>query len=365
MAENTVRVRMAYFCPMTIPIDRSLTPKLDENAVRSGSQTNVPSDHMFLADYSNGEWHEPRIQEYGPVPIMPFALGMQYAQSVFEGMKAYRYEDGSVAIFRIDDHQARFNKSLARMVMPDVPADLFKGALETLVDLDRGWVPPGPDSALYLRPYVFATEERVGLKAADEYTFFVLTGPFRAYFSEPIRVKVERTYVRAAPGGVGAAKCAGNYGAALYASQIAKKEGFHQLVWTDAHTHTKIEESGAMNVMFVIDGALVTPGLSDTILDGITRDSILTIARDAGLTVEERDVTVKEIQEGITSGSVTEAFGVGTAAIVAPIGAISIDGADYTMDVTPDSTMYRLKKTLNDIRYGRAEDVYGWMTVLG
>jgi branched-chain amino acid aminotransferase len=350
---------------MTIPIEPSITPRLDRDAVRAGTQSNLPSDHMFLSEFANGVWQNGRIEEYGPIPILPFALGMQYAQSVFEGMKAYRYKDGRVAVFRMERHQKRFNKSLARMVMPDVPSELFTDAITTLVDLDQGWVPNGPDRALYIRPYVFATEERVGLKAADEFTFFVLTGPFRAYFNDAIRVKIERTFVRASPGGVGAAKCAGNYGAALYASQIAKDEGFDQLLWTDATTHTKIEESGAMNVMFVIDGALVTPPLSDTILDGVTRDSILRIARDAGIRVEERAIEVVEIQEGIKSGSVTEAFGVGTAAIVAPIGTISIDGVDLTMEVTPDAMMFKLKKTLNDIRYGRAEDVYNWMTVIG
>ena len=177
-------------------------------------------------------------------------------------------------------------------------------------------------------------------------------------------MKVERTYVRAAPGGVGAAKCAGNYAAAMYASQIAKEEGFDQLVWTDAHTHTLIEESGAMNIMFVIDGAVVTPPVSDTILDGVTRESLLTLARDAGLTVEERDVPVDEITEGISSGRVTECFGVGTAAIVAPIGTLNVDGTDYTIANENFEIMTSLKTKINDIRYGRIEDPYGWMTIV-
>lgn len=349
---------------MIIPIDTTSSPRLDAEAIKSGKLSNVPSDHMFLAEYAHGEWRKERIQQYRAVPISPFALGMQYGLSVFEGMKAYRFDDGRVAIFRLERHADRFNKSLRRMMMPEVPFELFKSALMTLVSTDRDWVPPGPDSTLYLRPYVFATEEKVGLRAAEEFTFFVLTAPFRPNYTKHLRVKVERTYVRAAPGGVGAAKCAGNYAAAMYASQIAKDEGFDQLIWTDAHTHTKIEESGAMNVMFVINGAIVTPPVSDTILDGVTRESLLILAKEKGYTVEERGVPVEEIATGITSGAVTEAFGVGTAAIVAPIGSISIDGVDYKIKDEDYPMMSSLKKAINDIRYGRTEDPYGWMTIL-
>jgi len=349
---------------MNIPVDPATAPRLDEAAVRSGALSNVPSDHMFLAEYAHNEWRKARIQGYRPIPMSPFALGMQYAQSVFEGMKAYRYEDDRIAIFRLDRHGERFNRSLKRMWMPEVPLELFRSALLTLVDVDRGWVPEGPDSTLYLRPYVFATEERVGLKPADEFLFMVLTAPFRPNFPKPLRVKVERSYVRAAPGGTGATKCAGNYGGAMYATAQAREEGFDQILWTDALTHTTIEESGAMNVMFMIDGVLVTPPLSDTILDGVTRDSILTLAREAGMPVEERSVSVEELKEGIPAGRVTEAFGVGTAAIVAPIGVIGIDGEDVPLTVHDGCTMFTLKKMLNDIRFGRVEDRHGWMTVV-
>ena len=349
---------------MQIPVDPNPMPRLDEAAVRSGKMTNLPSDHMFLSEYAHGEWRKARIQGYRPIPVAPFALGMQYAQSVFEGMKAYRYEDDTIAVFRLDRHAERFNRSLKRMWMPEVPVELFRESILAVVDVDRGWVPAGPDSTLYIRPYVFATEERVGLKPSDEFLYMVLTGPFRPNFPKPLRVKIEREYVRAAPGGVGAAKCAGNYAAAMYASQVAKEEGFDQLVWTDAFTHSKVEEAGAMNMMFVVEGALVTPPLSDTILDGVTRDSILTLARDAGITVEERPIEVEELKEGITSGRITEAFGCGTAAIVAPIGAIGIDGKDYTLNVTEECVMFDLKQQLNDIRFGRTEDRYDWMTVV-
>ena len=349
---------------MQIPIDPTSSSRLDVDAVRSGKLTNVPSDHMFLAEFAHNEWRKSRIQGYRPIPMSPLALGMQYAQSVFEGMKAYRFEDDRIGIFRLQRHAQRFNRSLQRMLMPEVPTDMFEAALRTLVDLDRQWVPAGPESTMYIRPYVFATEERVGLKPAEEFLFMVLTAPFKPNFPRPLKVKIERGYVRAAPGGTGAAKCAGNYAAAMYATQIAKDEGYDQVLWTDALTHSTIEESGAMNVMFVVKGALVTPPLSDTILDGVTRDSLLILAREMGLTVEERAVTVQELKDGIASGDVSEAFGCGTAAIVTPIGEIGIDGEDYALKSPDESMMLRLKTALNDIRFGRVEDRHGWMTIV-
>jgi branched-chain amino acid aminotransferase len=353
---------------MMIPFDPTTMPRLDAEAVRTSKLSGVPSDHMFISEYAHREWRKSRIQGYRPIPISPFAIGMQYAQSVFEGMKAYRYHDGRIAIFRIDRHAARFNRSLERMCMPAVPEELFREALVQLVSVDHAWVPEGPDSTLYVRPYMFASEEHVGLQPANEFLFMVLSAPFRPRFHKPIRVKVEREFVRAAPGGVGYAKCAGNYAAAMYPTQLAKEEGFDQLVWTDALTHSRVEESGAMNVMFVIDGALVTPPLSDTILDGVTRESLLMLAREAGIRVEERDVTVEELRSGIPGGQVTEAFGAGTAAIVAPIRTISIDGVDYNLPDPQDnhhhSIMLRLKQLLHEIRFGLVEDRHQWMTIV-
>lgn len=349
---------------MNIPVDRTEMPRLDAEAVRAGKVAGVPSDHMFISEYAHGEWRKSRIQAYRPIPISPFAIGMQYAQSVFEGMKAYRYQDGRIAVFRIERNAERFNRSLERMCMPTVPVELFREAIVQLVAVDHQWVPEVPDVTLYIRPYMFAHEEHVGLQPAKEFLFMVLTAPFSPRFNKSIRVKVEREFVRAAPGGVGYAKCAGNYAAAMYPTQLAKEQGFDQLIWTDALTHTRVEESGAMNVMFVIDGAVVTPPLSDTILDGVTRESLLILAKDAGLTVQERAVTVDELREGIPSGRVTEAFGAGTAAIVAPIGIINIDGVDYTLPTVADPVTMRLKKMLDDIRTGVVEDRHHWMTIV-
>ena len=348
---------------MSLPIDRAAQPRLDAAAVAQLKLTNVPSDHMAIAEYSHGQWRKARIQAYRPIPFSPLALGLHYAQIVFEGMKAYRMADGRMGVFRADRHHARFNRSLERMLMPEVPFELFSEAIHTLVDLDRDWIPPGPDSSYYLRPFVIATEERIGLKSADEFSFMVVGGPFRPVYTKPLRVKVERHFTRAAHGGTGYAKCAGNYAAAMYPTKLAQDDGFDQVIWTDAKEHAYVEESGTMNLMFLCDGTLITPPTGDTILDGVTRDSVIQIAQSMGIEVVERPIEVDEVREGIRKGRITEAFGVGTAASVAPIGIISIDGEDLALDVQPERTMFALKRVLNDIRFGNVADPYGWMTI--
>jgi branched-chain amino acid aminotransferase len=279
-------------------------------------------------------------------------------------MKAYRGVDDVVRLFRWEKHHNRLQKSLARMCMPELPAELFEAAVRELVAVDSGWVPRGPDSAYYLRPLVFASEEHVGLKPAEQFTFLVLGAPFRPLLKSRMSIKVEREYVRAAPGGTGYAKCGGNYAAAMLPTKLARDAGYDQVLWTDAHTHTNVEESGATNIAFVVKGALVTPPLSDTILDGVTRDSVLTLSRDLGIEVEERPVTIDELLEGIPSGAVTEAMGIGTAASVAPIGRINIDGTDLELPVVEDSVALRIKSRLNAIRFGEIEDPYGWTTII-
>ncbi len=347
---------------MHIPIDLTTAPKLDAEAVLGGRQTNLPSDHMAVAEYANNVWRKARIQPYRAIPLAPFSIVLHYAQTVFEGMKAYRGVDDVIRVFRWEKHHERLQKSLARMCMPEVPADLFSAAVHELVAVDNGWVPRGPDSAFYLRPLVFASEEHVGLKPAEQFMFLVLGAPFRPLFKSRMSIKVEREYVRAAPGGTGYAKCGGNYAAAMLPTKLARDAGYDQVLWTDAHTHTRVEESGATNIAFVVKGALVTPPLSDTILDGVTRDAVLTLARDMDVEVVERPVTIDELLEGIPSGDVTEAMGIGTAASVAPIGLINIDGVDLELPVIEDSVANRIKQRLNAIRYGEADDVYKWMT---
>jgi len=345
-------------------IETVTSPRLDVEAVRSGALTNVPGDHMVISHYRDGEWSTPAIQPYGTIALSPLALGLHYAQTVFEGMKAYRWQDGRVAIFRDTKHHERFNRSLTRMCMPTVPLEFFTKAMPALIDSDRDWVPPGPDSAYYIRPFVFASEERMGIKVSDEYIFMIVGGPFRPIYTRPLRVKVERDFVRAAAGGTGFAKCGGNYAAAMLPTKLAQQQGFDQVLWTDARDHHYIEESGTMNVCFIIDGALVTPATTDTILDGVTRDAVLTLAQDMGLRVEERPVTVDELRAGIPAGRVTEAFGVGTAASIAPIGAVSIDGDEFALDVQPGCTMFALKQRLNAVRFGEIPDSHHWMSIV-
>lgn len=323
------------------------------------------SDHLLTCRYRNGDWQQPRIVPFQNLSLPPTTLALHYGQSVFEGMKAFRQQDGRVNIFRPDKHHQRLNASLMRMCMPLIPYDLFVAALQQLVAVDEAWVPGAEDQALYIRPLVFASEGRLGVKVADEYLFLVMTSPVPVLYPNPIRVKVERNYIRAARGGTGAAKCAGNYGGAFYATQKAKAEGFDNLLWMDAFEHQSVEESGTMNLFFAVDGTLLTPPLSDTILDGVTRDSLLTLARDLDIPVEVRPVPIDEILEAIRAGRKVEAFGAGTAAVVAPIGVIGVDGELHSLPAyTADSLLFRLKKSLDDLRTGRAPDRYGWNLVV-
>src|ERR1043165_6917457 len=242
---------------------------------------------MFPGTYKMVEWRKPQIVPFQNLSLAPTTLALHYAQSVFEGMKAFRMQDGSINIFRIDKHHERLNKSLHRMCMPAIPYELFFSALHQLVQTDKGWVPGNEDAALYIRPLVFASEGKLGVKIADEYTFIIMTAPVAMMYQKSLKVKVERQYIRAAKGGTGSTKCAGNYGSVFYPTQLAREEGFDQVLWMDAFDHQYIEESGTMNLLFVIDDKLVTPPLSDTILEGITRDSLLTIAKDLGMIVEK------------------------------------------------------------------------------
>ena len=350
---------------LNIPVTRtkhSAIQEVDWNDLTFGKYV---SDHMAIGHYTAGEWQEPQVVPFQNLSLPPTALALHYGQSVFEGMKAFRMHDGRINIFRIDRHHERLNASLERMCMPPIPFDLFEAALHTLVTVDKDWVPTGEDVALYIRPLVFASEGKMGVKVADEYTFVVMTAPVPILYQKPIKVKAERHYIRAAKGGTGYAKCAGNYGSAFYATQKAKEEGFDNVLWLDAVNHEYIEESGTMNLLFVVDNKLVTPPLSDTILNGITRDALLTLAGDMNIDVEERNVSIKEITTAISEGRPVEAFGAGTAAVIAPISVIGVDGELYQLaPYSAGSVMMQLKKSLEDIRSGRAEDRWGWNDVL-
>ena len=323
------------------------------------------ADHMLVCDYAGGEWQEAQIIPFTNLSMSPATLALHYGQTVFEGMKAFRMEDGRVNIFRIDRHYDRFVRSLTRMCMAVPPKELFVEGLMKLIKLDKNWVPSAEGSALYIRPFIYASEEKFGVKVSDQYRFIIFSGPVPALYVNPIKVKVELEYIRAAKGGTGFAKCGGNYGGAYFPTQQARSEGYDQVLWTDGQQDPSIEESGMMNVMFIINNRLVTPPLSDTILDGVTRDSLLQVASDLGYDVEERRVKVSELQKGLRNNAITEAFGAGTAAVVAPIGVIGIEGVDHHLPkYTNESALYKLANQLGDIRSGRIEDSYGWNWVI-
>jgi branched-chain amino acid aminotransferase len=323
------------------------------------------SDHMLVCDYANGEWKQPHIVPYANLSLSPSALALHYGQTVFEGMKAFRMHDDRINIFRMEKHYDRFVKSLQRMCMAVPPKDVFMDGLMQLISLDEAWVPKQKGNALYLRPFVFASEARFGVKVSDEYRFVIFTGPVPALYTDPIKVKVETHYIRAARGGTGFAKCGGNYGASFLPTQNARLAGYDQVLWTDAKENKYIEESGMMNVMFVINDTLITAPLSDSILDGVTRDSLLTLANDLGYKIEERAVSITELDQAFRSGTITEAFGAGTAAVVAPIKTININDTDFLLPKYDEhKLMFKLKDKLEQIRLGTATDVHNWNFIL-
>jgi branched-chain amino acid aminotransferase len=346
----------------TTPISQSRLAGTDFSSLPFGK---VFSDHMFIAEYENGEWTNLQVLPYGPLPMSPAISALHYGQAIFEGMKAYRQADGKISVFRGDKNFERFNKSAVRMAMPTIPRDIFMQGIAALIEIDEKWVPNQDGYSLYLRPVMFATDPYLGVKASDNYTFAVLTTPTGPYYSKPLKVKIETEFTRADEGGVGFAKTAGNYGRSIYPFAEATKEGFDQLIWTDASTHEFIEEAGTANLIFVIDGKLVTPSVRSTVLDGVTRDTIIQLAKEAGIEVEERRVSVKEVIEGIKNGSLTDAFAAGTAATVTPIGEITFEGIKYTLtDPSSRTVSASIAKTLNDIRYGLVPDTFGWNWVL-
>ncbi len=324
------------------------------------------SDHMFVADYQDGKWGQGRIEPYGNWSFAPSMAALHYGQAIFEGQKAYRTPDGSIQIFRPYGNFERFNHSAVRMSMPEIPEELFIGGMLQLIQLDQEWVPKKEGSSLYIRPFMISTDEFLGVRTAENYRFAIICSPVGKYYSEPIKVKVEKEFSRVAEGGIGNAKAAGNYGASLYPTKLANQQGFHQLLWTDAATHSYFEESGTMNVMFLMGNTLITPSIGSTILKGITRDSVLTLARERGYHVEERKVSVEEIITALKEGKLDEAFGVGTAATIAPIALIHNDGTDYHLkpvEQRPFAT--NILKELNAIRSGEVEDRFGWMVKVG
>lgn len=319
------------------------------------------ADHMLVADYDHGEWSSPMVVPFTNLSLSPTTLALHYGQTVFEGMKAFRMQDGRINIFRLDKHYERFVRSLERMCMAIPPKEFFTEGLVKLIETDINWVPSQKGASLYIRPFMYASEAKFGVKVSEQYRFIIFTGPVPELYARPIKVKVETEFIRAAKGGTGFAKCGGNYGGAFYPTQLARQEGYDQVLWTDGKEDPHIEESGMMNVLFVINDKLITAPLSDSILDGVTRDSLLTLAKGLGYKIEERQLSVKELANAFRDKTITEAFGAGTAAVVAPIGVIHIDGMDFHLPVYgKESVSSQLKNKLERIRSGADEDVYGW-----
>ena len=320
------------------------------------------TDHMFLANWNGKEWTNPRIVPYGPLSLSPATSAIHYGQSIFEGMKAFKSQkDGKTLLFRPLENCKRLNKSAERMVMPSVPEDLFMSGLTTLLELDEAWIPKTEGGALYIRPYMFATDDFIGVKPSENFIFAIFCCPVGPYYNKPLRVKVEDEFSRAAPGGVGFTKCAGNYGAAMYPTQKAQKEGFDQVLWTDPVTHQWVEETGTTNLFAVINNTVITPSLTNTLLAGITRDSVITGLRHLGYSVEERQLSVQELKDAIANKTLNEMFITGTAATLISIQGFGHRGEYYEVlengDITTSSA---IKSFLDSLRYGNIEDPFGW-----
>jgi len=318
------------------------------------------SDHMFECDYIDGTWQNPVIRPFGDLTISPAAKVFHYGQAVFEGMKAYKDDDGKVFLFRPDQNHARINKSSKRMAIPEFPKELFFEAMHKLLELDKDWVKPGIGNSLYIRPFVIATQVGVSASHSDRYKFMIILSPVNAYYPGDVKVEIAEHYSRSANGGVGAAKAAGNYGAQFYPTNLARERGFQQVIWTDADEHKYLEEAGTMNVFFRINDTLITAPTSDRILDGITRKSLIKLAERDGINVEVRPIEVSELIEAAKNGSLKEIFGAGTAAVVSPVSAFGYKGEIYDLPPTTGGYSAKFKKELTDIQYNRSEDPFGW-----
>jgi len=346
---------------LTIKTTKAGQSRLAETDITDLPFGKVFTDHMFVADYEDGEWKNFEILPYGPLPMSPAISALHYGQAIFEGLKAYKQADGTVSVFRADKNFARFNKSATRLAMANIPEEIFMQGLAALINIDKAWVPDEENYSLYLRPVMFATDPFLGVRPSSTYKFVILANPSAPYYSKPLKVKIETRYTRSADGGVGAAKAAGNYAGSMLPTVEAHAEGFDQLIWTDAKEHKYVEESGAANLMFVINGKIVTPEVRETILDGVTRDTILELAKSMGIEVEERRVLIQEVLDNIENGTLTEAFAVGTAATVTQISEISYEGKAYLLtDPATRTVSTGIAKKLNEIRYGVTADEFGW-----
>lgn len=348
-------------------MDYKISIEKTKNSRLSGVDfNNIPfgkvfADHMFVADFDGQEWKNFQIRPLERMPMHPATMALHYGQAIFEGMKSSISKEGNPLLFRPEDHGRRLNASAVRMCMPEFPVDIFVDALSQLVWIDRNWIPKNEEAALYIRPVMFATDEFVGVRTSDTYKLVIMNLPSGPYYPKPVSLLVEEKYVRAVKGGVGEAKAAGNYGAAMLPSKMAREKGYDQVIWMDAHEFRYIQEVGTMNIFFVLKDKIITPRLSGTILKGITRDSIIKLLRDKGHTVEEKAVTIDEIHEAHQSGELVEAFGAGTAAVVANVIRIGYHGSDMILNQDNTRLSKEIKSEINGIRSGRLPDVHRWI----
>jgi branched-chain amino acid aminotransferase len=343
-----------------IEVTKAVKSKINEVDFSNLGFGSVFTDHMLVCDYENGVWNAPKIIPYQPISLDPSAKIFHYGQSIFEGMKAYKDADDTVWLFRPLENCKRLNISAKRLAIPELPESYFMEGLKTLLQIDGEWVPKSNGSSLYIRPFVFATGEGFHASPSDTYKFIIACSPSGSYFSGKVKVLIEQKYSRSANGGVGFAKAAGNYAGQFYPTQLANKKGYQQVIWTDDNTHEYIEESGAMNVFIRINDTLITSPTSDRILDGITRKSIIDIAKDEGINVDVRKITVLELVNAAKDGTLKEMFGAGTAAVVSPISSFGYKNQDYNLPELENSYASLLKKRITDIQTNKADDIFGW-----
>lgn len=350
---------------MEIKIERAKTlkEKPDQNNLGFG---NYFTDHMFMMDYTEGKgWHDARIVPYAPIPMDPATMVLHYAQETFEGLKAYRDPKGDITLFRPEMNARRMINSNRRICMAELPEDMFVEAVEAIVKYEQDWIPTAKDTSLYIRPFMFASEAGVGVHPAKNYTFIIILSPVGNYYPEgvnPVKIWVEDEYVRAVKGGTGFTKCGGNYAASIAAQVKAESHGYTQVLWLDGVYRKYVEEVGTMNVMFVIDGKIITAPLEGSVLPGVTRDSIIHILKDWGYEVEERELSIDELMEAGANGKLTEAFGTGTAAVISPVGQLCYKGNEVVInDFKTGSLTQKLYDTLTGIQWGRLEDKYNWV----
>lgn len=341
--------------------------RVEHSKLNDISLENIPfgrffSDHMLEVDFEDGEWKTPEIKPYQPLLMEPSLAALHYGQAIFEGIKAYKDQNGNPQIFRPYENFRRFNVSAVRMQMPEVPEEIFMEGMKLLIDIDRNWIPSRENHSLYIRPFMISTDQAIGVRPSDNYKFMIILSPTGPYYAKPMRIYVEEKYVRAVPGGIGFAKAAGNYGGSLLATQLAHKQGYDQVLWMDAFEHKYVQECGTMNVIFIIGNKAITPGLeSGTILAGVTRESTLILLRDMGLEVEERDLSIFEIMEAHRNGELREIFGTGTAATISLI--CELRYKDYSMKFDIDSWTVApgVKRRMDNIKYGIDPDPRNWM----